>query len=279
MSVKYKIGDIAKLMNIPMANLRFYEEKGIINPLKDKQNGYRYYDSWNMNNLLDTLQLRSLDFSLNQIEKMLKEANLQEITDEFIDQEKYILERLNHYQNMLEVISKQKIRLQYLNQYLNKFKECKSPALIFHGHRLKDSYQTVSGSKNISELNHDLQRWLQLIPKDTATFYIPLEELNNKKPENIEYWWGFSAPSEIALNNGIKAISPNQLLPVTNCLYTVFEAGKRGTFITAFYHNVYQKIIDQGYVISSSPFGRLIIKTHEDNVFKRYFEAWIPIVK
>ena len=76
---KYKIGDISKMLNIPVQTIRFYEEHGIVQPQKDPETGYRYYDSWDLNNLMDCLHLRGLDFSLSQTEKMINSEDLDTI--------------------------------------------------------------------------------------------------------------------------------------------------------------------------------------------------------
>ena len=42
--IKYTIGEISKITNLNKKTLRFYDEKGILKPLKrDEYNNYRYY--------------------------------------------------------------------------------------------------------------------------------------------------------------------------------------------------------------------------------------------
>ena len=44
--MKYKIGDVARILGISTDLLRYYEKKGVVRPVKDKANDYRYYEAW-----------------------------------------------------------------------------------------------------------------------------------------------------------------------------------------------------------------------------------------
>ena len=43
MNSQYKIGDISRLFNLSSEMIRYYEKMGIIDPIRDEKNGYRYY--------------------------------------------------------------------------------------------------------------------------------------------------------------------------------------------------------------------------------------------
>ena len=71
----YTIGEISKIYDIGRDSLRYYEELGILNPLRDI-NGYRLYsmqDIWKLNVIKD---LKNLDFSMKQIKAYLDDRTL-----------------------------------------------------------------------------------------------------------------------------------------------------------------------------------------------------------
>lgn len=77
MKASYKISEISALYNICPDSLRYYEEKGILSPRRDK-NGYRLYgitDIWKLNVLKD---LRLLDFSTERIKNYLDHRSVEE---------------------------------------------------------------------------------------------------------------------------------------------------------------------------------------------------------
>ena len=82
--MKYKIGEVSKILNIPVETIRFYETKNLIHPEKDENSNYRYYDIWDMNRLLDYKKYRELEFSLNESLEIIQSANLEGFTDKLV---------------------------------------------------------------------------------------------------------------------------------------------------------------------------------------------------
>lgn len=73
----YKIGDIAKLCNISIKTLRYYEEMKLIKPVEvDIYSGYRYYNEENIRQIYRIQFLKTLDLSLQEI-KNFDEQNLE----------------------------------------------------------------------------------------------------------------------------------------------------------------------------------------------------------
>ena len=278
MEDKYKIGDISKLLGIPVQTLRYYEEQGIVHPQKDENTGYRYYNAWDMNNILDSLHFRALDFTLSQTNQILNADSLEVICQEYVRQEKEVLKQIEKYKAMLQVLSRQRQHYQIFKYDRGVFKTCMCPGLLFHRHRFRDTFQTPDGSKDFNKLKMEMGKWTAMIPNVTATFIVPRTTLEETEQGALKYWWGWSMPVEEAQQKGMEIGTPNEYLPSCHCIYTVFEAAEEGTFAHALYNKVLQPVMKQGYIINGNPMGRLIIKEHdEDGCIHRYFEAWIPI--
>lgn len=63
-----KIGEVSKLCDISIKTLRYYEEFGLIKPMKvDIYSGYRYYDENNIQRIYEIQLLKNLGFSLQEI--------------------------------------------------------------------------------------------------------------------------------------------------------------------------------------------------------------------
>lgn len=279
MKKRYKIGDISKLAGVPVQTLRFYEEKKLIAPIKDQRTGYRYYDAWGVTDLFDAMIARKMDFSLEQIEKQINSSSLEELSQQYMEQETKLLKTITQYQQMLRAVSHRRMSIQNFSYKLGSLQPCDSPGLVFHRHQFKSTFQTQNGSENLEALNQEMAPWLDAFPEAVTTFLIPQHFLTPGKPQDVSCWWGFSIPYDDSEKHGIQPLPPNEYLPSAYSLYTVFEAGQEGTFTTAFYEAVYEKVLAAGYVINGSPYGRTIVKTHEEDGYKRYFEVWIPIAK
>jgi DNA-binding transcriptional MerR regulator len=64
----YKIGEVSTLCNISIKTLRYYEELGLLKPVKvDIYSGYRYYDENNIEIIYKIQLFKELGFSLQEI--------------------------------------------------------------------------------------------------------------------------------------------------------------------------------------------------------------------
>jgi DNA-binding transcriptional MerR regulator len=70
-----KIGEFSKLVQVPVATLRYYDQVGLLKPIEvDRFTGYRYYSAGQLPRLHRILALKGLGFSLEQIGVALAEG-------------------------------------------------------------------------------------------------------------------------------------------------------------------------------------------------------------
>src|SRR5258707_10827250 len=63
-----KIGEFSKLVQVPVATLRYYDQVGLLKPISvDRFTGYRYYSASQLPHLHRILALKGLGFSLEQV--------------------------------------------------------------------------------------------------------------------------------------------------------------------------------------------------------------------
>jgi DNA-binding transcriptional MerR regulator len=71
----FKIGEFSKLVQVPVATLRYYDQIGLLKPIEvDPFTGYRYYSASQLPRLHRILALRGLGFSPEQIGAVLAEG-------------------------------------------------------------------------------------------------------------------------------------------------------------------------------------------------------------
>ena len=70
----YRIGQLAKLLNVSESKLRFLEQQGVISPLRENS-GYRYYSEDSKNRLEVILKAQQMGFSLKQIRSVQRQNN------------------------------------------------------------------------------------------------------------------------------------------------------------------------------------------------------------
>ena len=52
MANRYTIHEIAKLLGISTDAIRLYEKEGLVTPVHDPQNGYRYYETLDIQRIM-----------------------------------------------------------------------------------------------------------------------------------------------------------------------------------------------------------------------------------
>jgi DNA-binding transcriptional MerR regulator len=84
-SASYSIGEFSKVTGLSVKTLHFYHEKGILAPSHvDESSGYRFYDDAAVERARIVVQLREMEFSIEDIATILAES----------DDEADLLERL-----------------------------------------------------------------------------------------------------------------------------------------------------------------------------------------
>lgn len=70
MAFHFQIGEISRFFDIPASTLRYWEDMGVLNPLKDNENHYREYTIEDLMTISDVIFYKNLGLSLKQIRGM-----------------------------------------------------------------------------------------------------------------------------------------------------------------------------------------------------------------
>lgn len=71
----FRIGDLAKICDVNVKTIRFYEEKELLLPAyTDKWTGYRYYNQDSVKRLFEIIMFKDLGFSLKEIKNINSES-------------------------------------------------------------------------------------------------------------------------------------------------------------------------------------------------------------
>ena len=76
---KYKVSSLAKEMGVSADLLKLYEEHGLLEPRRDPQSRYRYYDIYDGGRVVSSMTLRNMGFSVRQTSALLSGASLTQL--------------------------------------------------------------------------------------------------------------------------------------------------------------------------------------------------------
>lgn len=121
----FYIGELSKLFNISVDSIRYYEKVNLIHPIRDPENGYRYYTLDDFQTLVlirELLELgfhseqirefisnRTVDSTLNLLEKEINMVN--ESILELYEKKNSIQNRLNAVRTTLSITDYEKVLL------------------------------------------------------------------------------------------------------------------------------------------------------------------------
>lgn len=141
------VGQMSKLFNITAETLRHYDRIGLLKPIINENNGYRYYSVKEMEMLDLILDAKYLEIPLSNIKEAISNKNIENYIQLIDLQEKTIDEKINHLLKIKEqAMEKKKI----LNEMLN--------------------FQN----------NYDFEK-LEIVEEDNTIIYIPVEYMINSK--------------------------------------------------------------------------------------------------
>jgi len=107
----YRIGEVSKLLGLPVETIRYYEKEQIIAPKRQENSDYRTYETWDIFFLMECMRYRSFDISLKDISKMLHNDSLDFFVERIGFKQQVIDEKLRYYQMLERKISAYKDKL------------------------------------------------------------------------------------------------------------------------------------------------------------------------
>lgn len=90
---KYRTRDLLNYFGVPRDTLRFYEEKGLLNPKKNSENNYRNYDIYDIYNLMIIDFYKKRGMTIHQIQNLSNISDAQDM-ESLLRNKKNELEKL-----------------------------------------------------------------------------------------------------------------------------------------------------------------------------------------
>lgn len=69
----FRIGEFSKLAKVTVKTIRYYDEVNLLKPIFVDDNGYRYYKTEQLNDLIEIIELRNLGVSIKEVRRKSKD--------------------------------------------------------------------------------------------------------------------------------------------------------------------------------------------------------------
>ena len=264
----YKIGDVARILGISTDLIRYYEEKGVVKPHKDKFNNYRYYDAWDVNFLLDCVWFKKIGFGIDEIAKMTTNESYDDFVCHLSRHSDEIATSIEHQQLLLERIDSHIESVKRITEYMGVCDVRTNKEFIYYLNRFNSEYDN---SEELQRLNKE---WEKYNPFTKRFFLIEKHALEG---ECEDYAFGLSANMQYVEKFNISSSSPVKRTKQHLCLHSAFKSYGKNAFTARHLDFMVKFAKENNYKIVGPAFGNLVCSLPANEEHVGYFEAWIPI--
>lgn len=236
-----RISDVSKKYNITKRTLRFYEEIGLLNSIKDEVTHVRYYDEHGINRLEQILLLKNIKLTMDEISMIFLSENSAKLSDilfgRLLEIENKIYE-LNYSKSIIKSILKMSKDIGISNVNIYEFLK---EQILIHGNdeRMINMEKSYNGDIVKLEFGTGIIPYLNSQGKDNFIDMVKgmrkeLElELNKKIPlirlvdieELNDFQFRISVKDKALINANLQAISDeDKLKEMVHCLEGIIRA-------------------------------------------------------
>ena len=263
----YKIGEVAKLLGITSQAIRFYEEKGIINPIKSSDSNYRRFTSWDIDILVRARLLRSYDYTMLEIADILNNTDISGISSRFREQEDVIKDKIKWNVNILKLIQEETNNIDDIKKIYGKHIMQNRPAM----YRLEMSKRNNNPEQRFKKETID---WIQMVPFVSGSVKINMKE-NKRNEEN--YHFGQVIDKEYADYFNVKRGKHVHFLPSTHCIHTIIKFDSEMLFAPKLILKSLEYVKSQGLEVKGDIITKIILLHKNDDKYDCYHKVWIPV--
>lgn len=268
----FRIGEVSKLFHVSISILRHYDKIGLLCPeYTDSETGYRYYSTRQFECLNTIRYLRALDIPLDEISKVIKNRNTDDIANLLLRQRKEVIKRKNELEMIERKIDNRLKQLQdALSSEIGVIKE------EIKGERRLALINKKLAPKNYLDLEHSI-REIEKTEKTPVTFLgkvgVGISENNLNEHRYKAYDMVF-----IILEEEDRFKGSTILLPTESCVTVRFRGGHENA--PRYYEMLIKYIENNKYKISGfSKEITMIDYGLTDDVSKFVTEIQIPVEK
>ena len=266
--MRYTIGNVARILGISRDILRYYEKKGVVTPHKDKGNDYRYYDTWDINFLLDCIWYKKFGFPIDQIAQMVTDCDYDQLISHLEAKDAEIKRNIAHQERLLQRMNDHRSQILQIKEYLGKCDIRESPELFCYLNRFNSAFDDSQELQTLS------QNWLDYMPFSQRYFEISQEDLLLKQNN---YAWGFSVTTEHVKTFDILTDPPVYHLPSCRCIHSAFKSSGKSGFTPRHIDYMVSYAHENGLEICGNARGHLVCSVLDEGTLTGYFEVWLPI--
>lgn len=266
--------EIREKLGITRDTLRFYEQKGIIQPEVDPANGYRYYDDWQVNLLWDCKLYQSMGFSLTEIQQILASDELPTIQQRIKRRAEEVERELERKKMELEIMRQRVVDMERAPHELGSIKLSHFDGCVYAPVRENHGFRQDVDPSAVAFMNVNMAIMQPL-------FLFPRHDRNH-------YYWSYAmAPAMFEALNGSEKSKGGRdddnrpdgltIIDAAPALETWLDAGDRWSFRLDLFDDLIADAHTRGLEPRGEICGILVARAHSEHGYHRYLHVFLPV--
>lgn len=265
--LKYKTGDVKKILGISVETLRYFESIGLIEPERNSINNYRYYDALDLNKIVAYKFYRAMEFSMDKSLDIINNMSNEDLIINTDDKMDIIKDKIEYYKNLYLRMEELKISFEQVEHMMGVYKIEDSPEIIYYYNQVNDEFETDEFQMETTKL------WLDELPFVNLAVRIPV----NEEPIGSKVNYGYSVKK--VYESVFDRLKKSAIMTYTSkkSIYTICKTINNQMLSNEHLIPVLNYINDNNIAINGDVIGWIVNEEQNNKGKIRYFELWIPI--
>ncbi|WP_028543302.1 MerR family transcriptional regulator [Paenibacillus taiwanensis] len=262
----YSIGEVAKFLGVTRDTLKFYEEKDLVKPEQNPENGYREYNHYDIYNLTTINFYREMDLKIKEIQELKKGKSIEAIRSLLEEKELEVLEEIEYKKQLLKKLQTVKENCEKINHFLENYTVKEMQPI-----EIKGEIDHVTAYHEYDALKENTVSLKKAVTLTSLTRVISFNDEGILEDKFLIVRKAEDFDKELE----------GEIIAHPKCMYTVIEDGRWSTGgenmdlkVEASLRKVAE---EKGYELLGRVYIYLLLTTYEDGLERVFFEMYAPI--
>ncbi|MFD1412485.1 MerR family transcriptional regulator [Oceanobacillus jeddahense] len=262
----YTIGQVANFLGVSRDTLKYYEEKKLVKPKHDHENGYRKYNAYDIHDIITTNFYRELDIEIRKIQEIKQCTSIIDLEHLLAEQEAKIIEELAYKKRLLKKINSVKKDYCKIKQHLGEFTVKEMEPL-----EIKGEITEYAAYEEYEIIRNSTESLKKAVTLTSARRVIHFDDEGIKEEK-------FIVVRKIEDND---KTPKGEVLSYPKCIYTVIEDGRFVNGEKNIDHEVGERLLkiahENGYELIGKAYINILLTTYEEGLERVFLEMYAPI--
>ncbi|MDO4619054.1 MAG: MerR family transcriptional regulator [Lachnospiraceae bacterium] len=269
MPKRYRISEVAKLLDITPEAIRYYERLGLINPVRDEKNGYRYYGTWDIHMLNRARSYHELGFPLEEGAELLAKPSDLDVAEALEEREQELQQEISYEMNLLRRIRESRANIRDAASSIGNYRIERRPAL----------YRLHTQNRYEQDRNPEIQRLMKEWETHAAFMdSSAMFKLEDLYAGNNEFSFGLVLEESYADFLHVKKSEYVEYFESCPCLYTAMESRDSVNQGAERYEGLLKEMSRRGFIANGPLLTRVVVMRKPDNEYFNLHQMWLPFM-